>query len=238
MKRKYQEIKDSITSKINSGFWKEGEQITSEIELAKEFGVSRMTANRAIKELAGEGVLNRVFGLGTFVNKQVPQAPLFEIRNIAEEIRERGHRHTASVILLKKEVITNKVALLMELPAGTKVYHSIIVHSENDVPVQLEERYINPALAPDYLEQDFEAITPNEYLMAVTPFTEAEHIIESVSPNKKSMRLLELDCSEPCLLLSRRAWVGSVIASNSTLLYPGSRYRLGGRFVRQARTQG
>ncbi len=232
MKHKYQEIKDTISAKIQQGVWQEGMQISSENELAKEFGVSRMTANRAIKDLASEGILTRVFGLGTFVTKQIPKAPLFEIKNVAEEIRERGNLHSALVILLKKEVVSSEVALAMEFPLGAQAYHSIIVHSENGIPVQIEDRYINPSLAPDYISQDFTTTTPNEYLMAITPFTEAEHVIEAVSPDEEAMALLKINSNEPCLLLNRRTWVGSAIASYTKLLHPGSRYRLGGRFVR------
>lgn len=233
MKPKYEEIKSYIVSQIESGVWQQGERIASENELTKLFGVSRMTANRAIKELTDSGLLSRVFGLGTFVAVRVPQAPLFEIKNIAEEIEARGNQHKAKVVSLLEVSLSDRAALEMELPEGTRVYRSVIVHYENGTPVQLEDRYVNPVLAPEYIKQDFEKTTPNKYLMEVTPFSEAEHIIEAVLPDQQAIECLAMTTSEPCLLIRRRTWVGSTIASYSKLLHPGNRYRLGGRFVRE-----
>jgi GntR family histidine utilization transcriptional repressor len=62
----YQEIKDYILQRIHIGEWKEGDQVPSENELAREFKVARMTVNRAVRELTAEQVLTRVQGAGTF----------------------------------------------------------------------------------------------------------------------------------------------------------------------------
>jgi GntR family histidine utilization transcriptional repressor len=47
----------------------------------------------------------------------------------------------------------------------SELYRSLIVHFENDRPVQLEDRYVSPALAPGYLDVDFSRTTPYEYLI-------------------------------------------------------------------------
>jgi GntR family histidine utilization transcriptional repressor len=231
VKPQYQKLKSYIKVRIDEGLWQEGHRVSSENELAEQFGVSRMTANRALKELSGEGVLTRVPGVGTFVAKYIPQAPLFEIRNIADEIRDRGHNYSAELALLVREAADQEVAAALELPVGAEVFHSVVIHRENGIPVQLEDRHVNPALVPHYIEQDFIAITPNEYLMDVAPLTEAEHIIEAILPDAKTRQRLDLDEHVPCILLRRRTWSGAAIASNAQLVYPGNRYRLGGRFV-------
>ncbi len=70
--------------------------IPGETSLAQTFGVSRMTVNRALRELTAEQILTRVQGSGTFVAQQKYQATLVAIRNIAEEIvAARGHQHSA-----------------------------------------------------------------------------------------------------------------------------------------------
>ena len=67
----------------------------SEQALVRQFGVSRMTVNRAVRELTAEQVLTRRQGSGTYVAPQKYQATLVEIRNIADEVRARGHVHRA-----------------------------------------------------------------------------------------------------------------------------------------------
>ena len=227
----YKKLKDHIRVHINDGNWQQGHRVSSENELARQFGVSRMTANRALRELSSEGVLTRVPGVGTFVAEQIPQAPLFEIRNIADEIRGRGHRYSADLKLLVEETAGKLVSDALEIAVGTRVFHSVVIHHENDVPVQLEDRYVNPALVPSYMHQDFTRITPNEYLMQTVPLTEAEHIIEAWHPDARTQHWLNLEKAEPCILLHRRTWSGIAIATSAQLIHPGSRYRLGGHFI-------
>ena len=231
MQPHYQKLKNHISTHVNDGDWQQGHRVASENELARQFGVSRMTANRALKELSAEGVLTRVPGVGTFVAEQIPQTPLFEIRNIADEIRERGHHYHADLKLLAEETADKEVAAALEVPLGAMVFHSVVIHHENGVPVQLEDRFVNPALVPNYMQQDFTLMTPNEYLMQTAPLTEAEHIIEALLPDARMQHRLALDDAEPCILLHRRTWSGAAVATTAKLVHPGSRYRLGGHFI-------
>ena len=113
---------------------------------------------------------------------------------------------------------------------GAKVFRSLIVHHEDDLPVQLEERFVTPFFSPAYLEQDFESQTTNRYLQNIAPATEVEQIVFAVTPDAEACRLLDIGAEEPCLLLSRRTWVGGAPATKSLFTYPGSRYSLGSRY--------
>ena len=98
----YQSIKDHVLSKIQDDSWLEGSVIPSEESLAKAFDISRMTVNRALKELSNEGVLHRVQGSGTFVSERKYQAMLLQIKNIADEVSARGHVHHSDLQLLER----------------------------------------------------------------------------------------------------------------------------------------
>ena len=97
---------------------------------------------------------------GTFVAEGKGHSSVFEVRNIADEITERGHSHTAHVLVLNEVRATPELADALGIDIGVPAYHSVIIHSENDIPVQLEDRYVNPTAAPDYLAQDFGRDTP------------------------------------------------------------------------------
>ena len=226
----YQQVKDVIVSRILSGEWAEGVRVPSENELTRSLGISRMTAHRALRELTGEGWLNRVQGAGTFVAEAKPQSAVMDITSIAEEIRARGHEHSAEIILLKRERARALEARLLGLEAAAPLFHSLIVHRENGLPVQLEDRYVNPAAAPDYLAQDFTQVTPYDYLIAAAPLRDAEHVIMAVLPTEEERSLLEMQKGDPCLLLRRRTWSGERSVTWARLLHPGDRYRLGGSF--------
>lgn len=97
----YLRIKTAILDNIHTGIWASGVAIPAEITLAEDFGVSRMTVNRAIKELEAERVLERRQGSGTYVAQQKYNNAHIEVRNIAKDIRERFHHYHAQVITQK-----------------------------------------------------------------------------------------------------------------------------------------
>src|SRR5271170_8499986 len=98
----YLKVKRHILDNIGSGKWGTSMRVPSENEIVKSFGVSRMTANRALRELRDEGVLVRIAGVGSFVADRHARAHPLEIRSIADEIRERGHVHRSEIVSLQR----------------------------------------------------------------------------------------------------------------------------------------
>ncbi len=223
----YHQVKQFIIGQIESGEWTAGARVSSENDIVKEWGVSRQTANRALRELASEGYLTRIQGVGSFVAKSKHLSPALVVRSISDEIIGRGHEHRAEVIALEEIEATDFIAWALQLGAGDPVFHSLILHFENDVPIQVEDRFVNPAAAPDYLREDFTRITPNQHLMnAHPPLSEVEETIEASLPTKAIREWLEIGAHEPCLVVRRRTWSGRLAVTQATLTHPGGAYRL------------
>lgn len=228
---KFSKIKQHIYSKIASGEWPENHPVSSENALASQFSVSRMTARRALQELADEGLVIRSKGSGTYVAPLKSQTSFMAIRNIADEIRARQHDYQAQVHMLKQVPASLQVAQQLGLQPEAPVFYSVITHRENGLPVQVEERFVNPAVASDYLRQNFSQITPHEYLSATAPLTEASHQIEAVTPSAQVCEWLELSKPEPCLRIVRRTWSDAGVVTYAILTHPGSRFVLGGHLT-------
>jgi len=226
----YLRVKQAIISQIREGVWKANQRVPSESELVNELGVSRMTINRALRELTSEGYLIRMQGVGTFVAEVKGYTAMLEVHNIAEEIAQRGHRHSSKILTLRECKADPEQAAVLGLTTGQSLFHSLMVHYENEQPVQLEDRLVNPQMAPDYLQQDYEHQTPYTYLMHVAPLTAGEHIVDAVLPDAQQCRHLAIEATEPCLLIRRQTWSEGKIVTYARLLYPGSRYQLFGRF--------
>jgi GntR family histidine utilization transcriptional repressor len=226
----FERVKAFVLNKTRSGEWKSGARIPSENDLVKVLGVSRMTVNRALRELSEQGELVRRGGVGTFVAEPRPQSTLLQIARIGDEIRARGHRYDWSVIVKTAEKATPDLSAAMDVPMGSTLFHLVCVHRENGLPVELEERYVNPVCVPHFIEQSFETQPPAEYLLDAIPAGEIEHIVDAVLPTAAEAQLLKLGRNEPCLLLTRRTWSANVTVTLARLLHPASRYRLGCRF--------
>ena len=223
---RYLQVKDFILERIAGGTLRAGERVPSENELTRTLTVSRMTANRALRELAADGVLVRVAGVGTFVAEQRVHAHPLEVRNIADEIRARGHEYRVKVLALDSVSASRELAERCGVKPGAQLDYSLLTHFEDAAPLQVEERYVNPQIAPGYLRNDFSRTTPHEFLIRVAPLQRAEHIVRALVPERRIRRLLRLEAGEACLLIMRRTFSHGRIASVADLYHPGSRYEL------------
>lgn len=227
---RYAAIKKYIMDGVGSGQLRPGDKLPSEHEFVRMFDVSRMTVNRALRELKSEGVLVGVAGVGSFIAERQPQGHLIEVRNIAEEIRARGHEYTAQVVQNVAEKATRKTAPLLGVAPGTKLFHSIIVHKEAGTPIQVEDRLVLADAVPDYGTIDFQQITPNEYLTRWAPIERVHHQVRAIMPDDQTRELLAMGPNAPCLLLLRQTWSRSRITSYARLFHPGSRFELSATF--------
>jgi GntR family histidine utilization transcriptional repressor len=202
----------------------------SESELVDRFGVSRMTVNRALKELQAEGLVVRRQGQGTFAASLQRVASQLTIRDLHEEIEAGGHVHEAQVHLAREEPATADVAGRLGLAPGAPVFHTLVVHRRDGLPLQSEDRFVNPAAAPGYLGVDFTRTTPTHYLLQVAPFWEAQYSIEAALPTAREAKLLGIGRDEPCLVVQRRTVGKEVPITTARLVHPGTRYLLQGEF--------
>ena len=226
----YQRVKQHLKQALGQGRWRPGVLMPSESELVAQFRVSRMTVNRALRELQAEGLIERVQGVGTFAAQLHRVSSTLTIRNLQEEIEARGHTHHAEVHLQREEAAGTGLAMQLGLAPGAKVFHTLIVHHDNGVPLQCEDRFVNPAAAPGYLKVDFRHTTPTSYLLEVAPMWDAQYTIEAGAASADEARLLCIPSAEPCLVIVRRTIFGGIAITLARLVHPGSRYQLQGSF--------
>ncbi|NRF70183.1 histidine utilization repressor [Aquincola sp. S2] len=227
----YAQVKQHLKGELARGRYPPGALMPSEAELVGQFGVSRMTVNRALRELQTEGLVDRVQGVGTFAAQLHRVASTLTIHDLHDEIAQRGHVHTPVVHIARKEKAPAALAERLGIEAGSSVFHTLIVHHENGVAIQCEDRYVNPSCAPDYLSVDFTQTTPTHYLLEVAPYWKAQYSIESALPSVDEARLLGIRRSEPCLVVVRRTERRDAAITIARLVHPGSRYLLEGSFA-------
>lgn len=227
----YRQIKHLITAKIQSGVWMSGDKIPTEHALVEELNASRMTVNRALRELTQEGILARRQGSGTFVAPAKLETGLLEIKNIADDIRARGHQHRAAILTLDLATAPDDISVLMSGKRESRFFHCLILHCENGQPVQLEDRYVNPKLVPAFLEQDFSDETPSGFLIRTVPYSHADHRISAEMASESQKELLKLGEGEPILVLERHTYVDEEVITTVRLYHPGSRFAFSGAFT-------
>lgn len=170
----FQDIRDEVVNRIQTRVWPQGSLLPTEMELAAEFGVARATVNRALRELAEQGIVTRKRKGGTrVVTTPVKQAklPITVVRQTIEEMNAE-YRYA----LVSRTLIDCPAWLQAKLniPEGAQVVHLQCMHHADNRPFQFEERWINVSTVPQVLDEDFLTTGPNEWLLSEVPFSNAE----------------------------------------------------------------
>ncbi len=226
----FEEIKDFIKKQIEDGIYKTGDKIPTEMELAKTFSTSRQTINKALRDLVLDDIIERFPRSGSFVKEKVAQSSILELKNIADEIKERGNIYSSKLVCLNIIKANERVSKILCVVKDQEIYISQMIHYANDVPVRFDTRYVKPSCSPDYIKQDFKNTTPAKFLKQNCPIEKVANTIEAMLVNVEIAEYLNISKNEPCLKISRIVTSKGKIATFSELYYPSSRYKLTSTF--------
>lgn len=245
----YQRIKNAILDNIHSGKWQAGEAISTEMALAKEFGVSRMTVNRALKELSEERVLERRQGSGTFVAQQQFNHTFVEVRNIAQDLKSANRDYQAKVVSKRAVTVnmlddelrrkfdideasvsselkqTDEIDCSMEAPV---LYEVKIIHFADGEPIQFEERWVDAKKVPEFIEQDFSVVNTSDYLIAKSPLERGSYTIRALAAPDEIASFLQIAPQSPTLVLRRQTYSAGQVVTFVKMWHAGDRYQFSG----------
>ncbi len=226
----YLEIKHDILAQIQSGQLQPHDRIASENQLAEKYSVSRLTVQRAIRELVSEGFLRRAQGSGTFVTESVHRFSLVEVCDVVEEIRRMGGQPESEVLLQRRHVPDPEIQDLLDLPADTEVFHAALIQRMDGIPVAYEERFAVTDVFPDFLDQDFARRTVFDYFASRSVLEEIENQVLAVLPERRIAADLEIEPNEPCIQIKRRNWFRGQCITLTRITYAGARQILASRY--------
>jgi GntR family histidine utilization transcriptional repressor len=226
----HRQIRRAIARPILAGAWPPGRRIPSEHDLMARFGVSRMTVNRALASLAGEGLVERKRKSGTVVAAPSAERAVFEIWDISAEIARGGAVHAMTLLSRETGAATQEETERLRAPAGTPVLRLVLCHAADGVPVQIEERVVNLRAAPGILDARLDTIAPGRWLLDHVPWTEAEHAIRAIAATSDVARHLKVRRGAACLCVERRTWRGPEPITFARLTSPAGAQVLVGRF--------
>jgi GntR family histidine utilization transcriptional repressor len=219
----WQDIQAEALRRIRVRQWQPGERIPDEAVLAQEFGCARATVNRALRELAGSGMLERRRKGGTRVALFPVRKAVFAIPVIRQDVEERGLAY--SYRLLSDSTVAPPAETLasFRLPAGTALRRVTALHLADGRPWCLEERWINPAL-PGLAEARFDRLSANEWLVRNIGLTGGGVEFSALAAEPETAAALACAPGAALFAIDRTTWLETTPVTAVRLTYaPGHR---------------
>ncbi len=229
----HERILGDLKDHIVTGAWPPGFRLPFELQMAKNYGVSRMTMNKVLTQLTREGFLERRRKLGTFVATPRTQSAVMEITDIETEVRALGldYGFALQARAIRAANDTEREGARIDAAEPADVLYLCGVHFAGKAPFCLEARIINLEAAPNAREQDFSNEGPSRWLLKEIPWTSAEHRIRAVNALGVTAKLLDLDPGEACLEVVRRTEIAGQWVTLAQHTYPGSKHQLLAQFA-------
>lgn len=234
----YQQVREAIARHITDGTLAAGAQLPSERSLCDRFGISRVTARRALAALVEEGLVVSSPGRGWYVADGSLYEPPNALLSFTAMARQRGFSPTANVVRKGVRPSTLDEAETLHIAPGAEVFELERVRLLDGLPVAVDRTLVPLALCPGLVDVDFAEASLYETLIRerIVP-TAADCSVEATSAGPDHGRLLGVDPGAP-VLVSRQVTEDQEgrLVEMSTITYRGDRYRF--RTRQSSETQG
>ncbi|WP_170569474.1 GntR family transcriptional regulator [Ruegeria atlantica] len=202
----FQVVRDEVKRRIESRIWPQGSLLPTETQLAEEFNCARATVNRALRELAEQGFVERKRKSGTRVKKEPSKHAKLEFSLARQAVENQNS--TYRYALVERNVVSSPGWLASQLSVSpdTRVLHVICMHYADNRPFQLEERWINIETVPEVEYADLNTHGPHEWLLNIAPFTEAEIAFCAISADGRLAEFMGTTTGTSMIQLERTTW--------------------------------
>tara|TARA_R110002095_G_scaffold135571_1_gene117541 strand:+ start:284 stop:982 length:699 start_codon:yes stop_codon:yes gene_type:complete len=225
----FRDVKAEILRRIRAGEWAPGALLPGEVELATEFGCARATVNRALRELAEDGVIDRRRKAGTRVKLVRARHAKFTIPLVRAEVEATGAAYRYTLITRDICPPPDWLAAQLGLKARARMLHVTCMHFANNAPFQYEDRWINIAAVPGVEAAELEQISPNEWLVDAVPFTDVDLSFSAIAASETLARYLHCQPATPLFQAERTTWLDGMPVTHAVLSFaPG--YRMTTRY--------
>jgi len=226
----HQRITAEIEGRILSGKWAPGFRIPFEIELAAEFGCSRMTMHKVLSQLVRQGLIERRRKAGSFVRQARGQSAVLDISEIRSEVEKLGLVYRYELVSRRRRQAGTAVREQLELAEAGPVLVLECLHFAGKRAFCREERVINLSAVPEAESERFEAGAPGSWLLDRVPWSAAEHVIRALAADAASAAALGIPEGAACLAIERRTRANDRVVTWVRLTYPGDLHSLAAQF--------
>lgn len=220
----FRTVKDAVLRRISEGQYAPGALLPIETELAREFSCARATVNRAMRELAEDGIIDRKRRAGSRVNAHPIRNARLSVPLVRIEVAEKGAVYRYRMI--EREICRpyDGLTARMALDAKSKVLRVACMHYADNAPYLYEERWINLDAIPEAGTASFDVTSPNEWLVSKSPLSDMNMSFVAEAASERASSFLEVEAGTPVIAAERQTWLAGASITFARLIYhPGYR---------------
>lgn len=212
--------------RISERIWAPGELIPGEVELAQEFGCARATVNRALRQLAEAGLLDRRRKGGTRVARYPVRKATLDIPVTRLEIEGRGSSYNHRLIRREISRPPDNIRETMDVSRTAQLLYLPALHSADGKPFLYEARWVNMAAVPEIEAETFANINANEWLIEHALFSRGDIQFSAANVTAEEAEILRCDAGQAIFVIDRTTWNKDQSVTSVRLAYaPGFHMR-------------
>lgn len=216
----WQSVRAEVLRRIRSGEWAPGTLIPTEHELAAELGCARATVNRALRELAESGVVERRRKVGTRVAATPAQRTTLEMPSIRNEVEASGAKYSYRLTGFITSVPTNAAMRALQINPNDEMLLIKAQYLADDEPHCCEAIWLNPRGIPPVSRELFEEQPAHEWLARNLPLTRSRLAILAEGAFGDCAVNLGVPNGTPVLAIERVIWRDTMPISFARQFYP------------------
>lgn len=211
------QVREQIREQIEDGVYRPGDEMPSEIQLAKGYGINRLTVHNAITALVSEGLVKRIQGKGLFVAGRLQERNLGELGGFTQTARSQDALPGRKLLFREVRPAGVKYAKLLGIGAEDKIIYLRRLLLADNEPCSIEETYLPYEICPELEKLDlmvFSLYEALEYYGSV-PKT-ARQSLSMTRLGAKEARILKVEKNIPVLLFEYTSYdeSGKIIEFN------------------------
>ncbi len=201
----WEAIRTEVLRRIRVRDWPPGAIIPNEEDLAVEFGVARATVNRALRELATAGVLERKRRAGTRVAMLPVRKATLDIPVIRQEVEAQGQSHSFQLLVQETRPVPPQVATRLGVAAGTQMIWLETLHLAEGRPFVFETRWLNPWVLGS-ADPDFSVLSVNEWLVANVGYALGDIAFSAEGATRREAKVMGVAEGTALFITERCTW--------------------------------
>lgn len=221
----WQAVRAEVMERIRTREWPPGELIPTEQQLAIQMGCARATVNRALRELADSGIIERRRKVGTRVTATPSRRTTLEMPVIRDEIEAIGSVYGYRLTGYAESAPTEAAMRALQASPDDRLVLVKAQYLADGQPHCCEAIWLNPRALPPLGREEFEEVPAHEWLARHVPLTHGRFSILAEGASGDCARNLHVEVGTPVLAVERTNWSDATPVSFARQFYP-PRHRL------------